>query len=156
VLLPSDSKLIETQGEIFSNIASWLLPLFKLGVFFALFGTIYAGLEAATRMLYEILHSLDKRIKKIEYKRFMIYTIFYIMVLGIPLSILMFKGLSVLLMLSLTLMFIGVFGVIIYGLCAIYLSQKVLPKQYQLSSLNLLISIVGIILLCIPLLFLIL
>ncbi|OYT29339.1 hypothetical protein B6U98_02625 [Thermoplasmatales archaeon ex4572_165] len=156
VLLPSDTELIRTQGEIFKSIASWLLPLFKLGVFFALFGTIYAGLEAGTRMLYELFQTLDKRVKTFEYKRFMLYTILYIMVLGIPLSILMYKGLSVLLMLSITLMFIGVFGVIIYGISAIYMSQKVLPKQYRLSPLNLLIAIVGVILLCIPLLFLIL
>jgi hypothetical protein len=154
VLLPSDSKLIETQGEIFSNVASWLLPLFKLSVFFALFGTMYAGLEAATRMLYEILQSLNTRVKRVEYRRFMIYTILYILIFGIPLSILMYLGLSVLLMLSLTLMFIGVFGVIIYGMWGIYLSQKVLPRQYKLSSIFLFISIVGVILLCIPLVFL--
>ena len=156
ILLPSDSQLIETQGEIFSSIASWMLPLFKLGVFFALFGTIYAGPEAATRMLYEILQTLNKRVKTFEYQRFMLYTILYILVAGIPLAILMYKGLSVLLMLSLTLMFLGVFGVIIYGVSAVYLSQKVLPVKYRLKPWGLLVTVLGIVLLCIPLVFLIL
>ena len=30
VLLPSDTELITTQGEIFKSISYWLLPLFKL------------------------------------------------------------------------------------------------------------------------------
>jgi len=155
VLLPSDLSLIETQGEIFSNISSWLLPLFKIGVFFALFGTVYAGLEAATRMLYELFQTLTKKVQRVKYKRFTTYTILYILVLGIPLSLLMYMGLSVLLMLSLTLMFIGVFGVIIYGICALYLSQRVLPVEYRLSRGRVLIVCFGIILLLIPIFYLI-
>jgi Mn2+/Fe2+ NRAMP family transporter len=154
VLLPSDLNLIKEQGRIFSYMASWLKPLFQISVFFALFGTIYAGLEAATRMLYETMKSLNDKVKDFAYRRFMIYVIMFILVTGIPLSILMYKGLSVLLMLSITLMFIGVFGVIIYGISALYLSQKVLPKTFRLSKSSLIIVIIGIILLCIPLLFL--
>ena len=153
-LLPSDLNLITEQGRIFSHMASWLEPLFKVSVFFALFGTAYAGFEAGTRMLFEIGKTLSTRVKKIEYKRFMIYVILYILVPGIPLSILMWKGLSVLLMLSLTLMFLGVFGVLIYGAGAVYLSQKVLPEDYKLGPVSFFISILGIILLSIPVLIL--
>ena len=154
-LLPSDVDLITTQGVIFSRMASWLEPLFKISVFFALFGTVYAGFEAATRMLYETGKTINIKIKNIEYKRFMLYLLIYILVLGVPLSYLMYLGLSVLLMLSLTLLFIGVVGVIIYGVGAIYLSQKVLPKKYKLGKLNLFIAIIAIILLLIPFIFLI-
>jgi hypothetical protein len=71
--------------------------------------------------------------------------------LGIPIPIAMYLGIfSVLLLLSLTLMFLGVFGVIIYGSGAIYLSQKVLPEEYKLSTLGVLIAIIGVILLLIP------
>ena len=153
-LLPSDLNLIKEQGRIFSNIASGLKPLFQISVFFALFGTIYAGLEAATRMLYETLKSLNEKVNDLEYRRFMLYVIMFILTTGIPLSILMYKGLSVLLMLSITLMFIGVFGVIIYGVSALYLSQKVLPKKFRLNLPSLLIVIIGIILFFIPIIYL--
>ncbi len=152
-ILPSDLNLIKEQGRIFSSIASGLKPLFQISVFFALFGTIYAGLEAATRMLYETSKSLNKKVKELEYRRFMIYVIMFILTTGIPLSILMYKGLSVLLMLSITLMFIGVFGVIIYGISALYLSQRVLPKKFRLNLPSLLVVIIGIILLSIPIVF---
>ena len=132
----------------------WLLPLFKIGVFFALFGTIYAGLEAATRMLYEILQTLTTKVQQVRYQRFTIYIILYILILGIPLSILMYMGLSVLLMLSLTLMFIGVFGVIIYGISALFLSQRVLPLQYRLSIGRVLVVCLGILLLLVPVFYL--
>jgi hypothetical protein len=153
-LLPSDVDLITTQGVIFSQMASWLEPLFKISVFFALFGTVYAGFEAATRMLFETGKTINSRVKNIEYKRFMLYLLIYILVLGVPLSYLMYLGLSVLLMLSLTLLFIGVVGVIIYGIGAIYLSQKVLPNKYKLGKISLLISVIAIILLLIPFIFL--
>jgi len=154
VLLPSDTDLISEQGRIFSSIAPWLEPLFKVGVFFALFGTIYAGFEAASRMLYETGRSINKHVRTFEYKRFMLYVLMYILVLSIPLAILMYKGLSVILMLSVTLMFLGVFGVIIYGIGAVYLSQKVLPAQYRLKPIALLISILAIVLLLIPVFYL--
>lgn len=154
VLLPSDLNLIKEQGRIFSHMSSWLKPLFQISVFFALFGTIYAGLEAATRMLYETMKTLNRSIKELEYRRFMIYVIVFIFATGVPLSILMYKGLSVLLMLSITLMFIGVFGVIIYGASAIYLSQKVLPNGYKLSTVSFIIAIIGVFLLCIPIFYL--
>jgi len=154
-LLPSDVDLIKTQGIIFSHMASWLEPLFKISVFFALFGTVYAGFEAATRMLFETGKTINIKIKNIKYKRFMLYLLIYILAIGIPLAYLMYLGLSVLLMLSITLLFIGVIGVIIYGIGAIYLSQKVLPKKYKLGKINLILSIIAIILLMIPFLFLI-
>lgn len=150
VLLPSDVNLLTVQGRIFSYMASWLEPLFKVSVFFALFGTVYAGFEAGTRMLFETGKTIIPKINNLEYKRFMLYVLIYILTIGIPLAILMYYGLSVLLMLSLTLMFLGVFGVIIYGAGAIYLSQKVLPDQYKLSKFGLLIAILGLVLLLIP------
>jgi hypothetical protein len=151
VLLPSDIDLLTEQGRIFSHIASWLEPLFKLSVFFALFGTVYAGFEAATRMLFETGKTIVPKLNSIPYKRFMVYVLLYILCLGIPIALFMYLGLfSVLLLLSLTLMFLGVFGVIIYGGASIYLSQRVLPKEYKLNKIGLIIALIGLALLFIP------
>jgi hypothetical protein len=153
-LLPSDINLIQEQGIIFSHIASWLEPLFKVSVFFALFGTVYAGFEAASRMLYETWRGLSKKMENTPYSTFMFYLLMYILVISIPLAILMSLGLSVLLVLSLTLLFIGVVGVIIYGFGAIYISQTVLPENYRLEKRGLIIAIIGVFLLLIPMVFL--
>ena len=101
-------------------------------------------------MLFETGKTIIPKINDLAYKRFMLYVLIYILALGIPLAILMYMGLSTLLMLSLTLMFLGVFGVIVYGAGSIYLSQKVLPDQYKLSTIGLLIALVGLFLLMIP------
>lgn len=155
-LLPSDINLLKQQAVIFTEIASWLDIIFKISVFFALFGTVYGAFEAAGRMLYETGGSIIKRFEKIEYKKFMWYLFIYIIVLSIPLAILMYKGLSVLLMLSITLLFIGVVGVILYGIAAIYLSQKYLPKEYRLGKLGLFLAIVSVFIQTIPFYFLVL
>ena len=149
-LLPSDVNLIKEQAVIFSNIATWLKPLYQISVFFAIFGTIYAGFEAAARMLYETSKNLIKPIRKIPYRRFMIYLIIYLLGLGIPIAISMLYGVSVILLLSITLLFIGVIGVIIYGIGALYISQKILPKEYKLGRVGMFLGIIGVILLCIP------
>jgi Mn2+/Fe2+ NRAMP family transporter len=152
-LLPSDVNLLKEQAVIFSNIASWLKPLYQISVFFALFGTVYAGFEAAARMLYETAKNLNKKIRDIPYRRFMIYLIIYLLSLGIPIAILMYLGISVLLLLSITLLFIGVVGVIIYGIGTLYVTQTVLPEKYRLGKVGLLLGIVSIILLSIPFFF---
>ncbi|RLF41509.1 MAG: hypothetical protein DRN18_03710, partial [Thermoplasmata archaeon] len=83
-------------------------------------------------------------------QRFMQYFLLYILVLGLPLSILMRFGLSVIVMLSITLLFIGVVGVVIYGIGTIYVIQTTLPEEYRSSKLTLFAGTIAIILLLVP------
>jgi len=153
--LPTDTKLVQNQLVIFTYLADWLKPIFQVGVFFALFGTVYAGFEAATRMLYETSKTISKKVSNIDYKKFMLYVLEFILITSIPLALKMYldPNFSVLLLLSITLMFIGVIGVIVYGIGVVYLSQTVLPEKYKLSKTGLLIGIIGIFFMCIPLFF---
>jgi hypothetical protein len=155
-VLPSDTKLVQNQLIIFTYLSDWLKPLFQISVVFALFGTVYAGFEAATRMLYETSKNFSKKIKDVEYKRFMLYILLYILVTSIPLAIKMAidPNFSVLTFLSITLLFIGVIGVIIYGIGVIILSQTVLPEKYKLGSVGLILSIIAVIFMSIPFIFL--
>jgi len=154
--LPSDSNLVQEQIIIFKYLADWLQPIFKISVVFALFGTVYAGFEAATRMLYETSKNMIKKVRETDYKRFMLYIFIYILAVSIPLAVLMAvnEDFSVLMFLSLTLLFIGVIGVILYGIGVIYLSQTVLPDEYKLGKVALFFAILAIIFMSIPLLFL--
>jgi Mn2+/Fe2+ NRAMP family transporter len=152
--LPEDAQLIQDQVVIFTYLAGWLKPLFQISVVFALFGTVYAGFEAASRMLYETTNNMYKKVKKTSYWRFTMFFMLYLLMTGIPISVLMLKGLSVILMLSITLMFIGVIGVIMYGVGVVYFSQTLLPKEYRLGKFALIASIIAIILLLIPIFYL--
>jgi len=155
-VLPIDTKLVQNQLIIFTYLADWLKPIFQIGVFFALFGTVYAGFEAATRMLFESGKTISKKVGGLEYKRFMFYVLIFILVTSIPIALRMYvdPSFSVLLLLSITLLFIGVIGVIIYGVGVIILSQTVLPEKYKLSKIGLILSIIAVIFMCIPLIFL--
>jgi len=153
-LLPRDAKLIQDQVIIFDHMAEWLKPLFQISVFFALFGTVYAGFEAASRMLYETGRNLIKPLRKMSYKKFTVLIFIYLLTTGGLLSIVMSMGVSVLLLLSITLMFLGVIGVIIYGTGALILTQKALPQAYRLGPIRVLLVIGGIVCLAIPLVFL--
>jgi len=151
-LLPSDINLLREQAIIFSNISPWLEPLYQISVFFAIFGTVYAGFEAAARMLYETSKGVIQAVGKMPYKKFMTYLVIYLLSTGIPLAI---SGASIILILSITLLFIGVVGVIIYGIGAIYISQKVLPREYRLGKCGVAAGAIAIIFLIIPMIFLI-
>ena len=148
--LPTDIDLLKKQAIIFSNIAPWLKPLYQISVFFALFGTIYGGFEAASRMIYETSKNLIRKVSLLEYPKFMQYFLIYILALGLPLAILMRFGLPVILMLSITLLFIGVVGVIIYGIGTIYVIQTTLPKEYKFGKFALSLGIIAIILFLVP------
>jgi len=150
-VLPSDVNLIKEQAVIFSSIAEWLVPLYKISVFFALFGTIYAGFEAASRMLYETMGAVVPKIRNVQYKKFMVILSAYLLGVGIPLAL---SGISIILMLSITLLFIGVVGVIIYGTGAVYFSQKILPPEYKMGKVGTTIAILSILFLAFPLLLL--
>jgi len=148
--IPSDINLLREQAIIFSSIAQWLKPLYQLSVFFALFGTVYGGFEAVSRMVYETGKDLSKRIERMDYRKFMVYMMIYMLVSGIPLAILGYYGLSIILMLSITLLFIGVVGVVIYGIGTLYLSQKYLPEEYKMGKMATLISAIFLILFIVP------
>lgn len=154
--IPTEKELLTNQVEIFSSLkkdAKWLKPLYQISLFFALFGTIYAGFEAVSRMFYETSKNISEKIGKMDYRKFTIFFILYVIATGIPLSIWIFLGKSVILVLSITLLFIGVVGVIIYGIASLYITQKILPEKYRLKKIPLILSIIGIILLFIPFLF---
>ncbi len=152
-IIPSDLNLIRTQAVIFTEIAPWLEPLFKVSVFFAFFGTMYAGFEAASRMLYETGRSISKKVENMQYVNFIRILIVLILGVGIPLAIIMsFFGLSFFLVLSLTLMFLGVISVVIYGAGALYITQTVLPEKYRLHPIIVGLAVLSLLLLCLPLL----
>jgi Mn2+/Fe2+ NRAMP family transporter len=153
--LPTDVNLIREQAVIFSHVASWLHPVYQVSVVFALFGTAYAGFEAVSRMLYETAKNVSRKIVGVPYQKFLFFVFLYILATGIPLAILGALGVSIILMLSLTLLFIGVVGVLIYGVGVLVLSQTLLPQGYKLGKGLLFIAGIALAFLSLPFVFLI-
>jgi len=153
-IIPTDQDLLTNQKEIFVQIApeaaNLLTPLYQVSIGFALFGTVYAGFEAAARMVHETGRHVNV-IGRLPYRRFLVYLMVYVLGLGILLSLLVYWGISVLLLLSLTLLFIGVVGVVIYGAGAVYMTQRVLPERYRLNRWQLAVAIVSVLMLLVPL-----
>jgi len=127
-LLPNNINLIQQQAVIFTSLSPILKPLFQISVFFAFFGTMYAGFDAVARMIRQITKNISPKIREMEYKRFLLFLVLYVI----------------------TVLFIGVIAVLFYGVAVIYLSQKVLPKKYKLGPVGLALGIIGIILFLIP------
>ncbi len=152
--LPSDINLLKEQAIIFKHIGRMLTPLYKISIIFALFGTVYAGFEAVARMLYETSKEMSQRIGSMNYNRFLVYLLIYILSTGVPISVMIWSGFSVMIMLSITLLFIGVIGVIIYGIGIIIIHQRVLPVRYRFGKTGVLLTIIGILAMTFPVLLL--
>lgn len=148
---PTNVNLLKEQAVIFSHIGRMLVPLYKVSIIFALFGTIYAGFEAVARMLFETTREMNATIRHMNYNRFLIYLMVYILCTGVPLAILIYNGFSVLMMLSITLLFIGVVGVIIYGIGILIINQRILPPPYRLKTGGFIIVLLGILGMSLPL-----
>lgn len=154
-ILPSNVDLIKRQAIIFSSIASWLKPIYQISIFFAFFGTIYAGFEAVSRMLYETVRPVSEKIASLSYKKFMIYLMAYLIIAGIPIAILTcVTSLSILLILSIFLLFIGIVGVIFYGIGILVINKKTLPAEYKPGKILVLLTLFSLFMLMIPFFFL--
>jgi hypothetical protein len=104
-------------------------------------------------MVYDTGYEISATIQQLPYKKFMGYLLVYILITGIPLAVAGYYGVSIILMLSLTLLFTGVIGVIIFGIGTIYFTQKILPEEYKLGILGVTSIIIALVLMSIPALF---
>ena len=58
--VPEGINLLNYQASFLTALSSWLLPLYKIAIFFAFFGSLYGGPELAYRVIYEYLNTLPR------------------------------------------------------------------------------------------------
>jgi hypothetical protein len=87
-------------------------------------------MDATPRMIKAWLDPISKRTQKISFKRFQGYLILYYNIVSIPL---MFIQQPIILM-TIYLLFTGVFGMWLLGWGALWANLKHLPKEERLSK----------------------
>lgn len=129
-LVPNGIDLISAQKSIYSVINPFVGNyLYPVAMLIVIGGAIYVGMDATPRMLKAWLDPISKRTHKLSFKRFQCYLILYYYIVGIPL---MFIGQPIILM-TVYLLFTGVFGMWLLGWGALWANQKHLPKEKRLS-----------------------
>jgi Mn2+/Fe2+ NRAMP family transporter len=140
-LVPAGFALVEYQSEFLSVISPYLLPIYWLGIFFAIGGTAYAGLRGYTYTWNELFSTLLPG--KLSWKR--IKPICYVYFISVAL-IMFFTGISPERALAFGATLGGVFFCGITGLGVVYFERKHIPKEFRShTGLTLLTLISGII-----------
>jgi hypothetical protein len=130
-LVPDGVDLISAQKSIYSVINPFVGNyLYPVAILIVIGGAIYAGMDATPRMIKAWLDPISKRTQKISFKRFQGYLILYYNIVSIPL---MFIQQPIILM-TIYLLFTGVFGMWLLGWGALWANLKHLPKEERLSK----------------------
>ena len=135
-LVPSGLKLLEYQAQFLTRIHRWLLPLYDMGVFLAIAGTVYGGYEVYTRTAFECLRAVFPGLRKITVKQVRPWVCLYVGVVGMFLMW-MTRLLPKVKLIDLPTPAGIIGGVMTCGLwclAMIWTDRKYLPKPYQMRG----------------------
>jgi hypothetical protein len=136
-LIPTNADLYSKQSYFLTLIHPQLVHIYKAGIFFAIFGVIYAALEVYSRSAYEPLRAIWSN-NTWSLKRVRIWVTLYS---GLGGLLLLWTGLKTITLASIVSPFSGVFGCGLWCLAMVWVDRKQMPKPYQMSP-GLLASVV--------------
>ena len=82
-LVPDGVNLLNYQAAFLTTLSPWLMPLYKIGVFFAFFGILYGGPEMVYRVFYEFGLTLGKTRLELDNSRLRWAAILWILLGGL-------------------------------------------------------------------------
>jgi len=146
-LIPSGLKLLEYQAQFLTQIHRWLLPVYDLGVFLAIAGTVYGAYEVYTRTAFECLRTVFPGLRKITVKQVRPWVCLYVGAAGMFLMWMtrLFPKVKLIDLPTPAGIIGGVMTCGLWCLAMIWTDRKFLPKPYQMGgglvSLNLIAGI---------------
>ena len=130
-IVPNGVDLISAQESIYSKISPIVGNIiYPIAILVVIGGTIYAGMDALPRILKVWANPFSKKIKNLSFKRFQVYIVLYLLITSLPL---MFFESPIILM-TVYLLFMGVFAMWLLGWGALYANQKYLPEEKRFGS----------------------
>ena len=146
-LVPDGINLLNYQANFLVALSPWLLPLYKLAIFFAFFGSLYAGAELAFRVIFEYLKTLRRWRGRVPGEKLRLAVIGYIMLGAI--AILwwsrFYPDLQLIDIVTPAAIYTGVLSCGFYGLATPWADRRFLPPGLRMSAtLAVLNVVVGI------------
>jgi hypothetical protein len=150
--LPGDGAFLEHQAQFVTRIHPGLYPLYVVGVFLALFGTLYGTLEIAPTILRESVHAVGaKRLARFDNTRLRMWAILWCA--GIALAVLAWSFVNQLLageekpagltaLLIPVNLFTGVFACGLICLSHPWMDRR-LPKPLRLPTALIVLNVIG-------------
>ena len=134
-LIPSEFDLYTYQAQWFTDIAPGLDILWQIGVFFALFGTMYALWEGYTWTWLESFKPFSDRVRNLQRNNMTkarLFTFVYVGGLGL---VLMWSDFSAVAIVTPASLLGGVFGCGLWCFAMIWAEKTALPSEWQGNTL---------------------
>ncbi|MEJ7616091.1 MAG: Nramp family divalent metal transporter [Pyrinomonadaceae bacterium] len=129
-LVPTDRDLYSQQSQFLGLIHPYLVLVYKAGIFFAIFGVIYAAFELYTRTAYEPLRAIWPR-REWDLKRLRLWVVLYA---GIGGLVLLWSGRQTVTLASVISPLSGVLGCGLWCLAMIWVERREMPKAYRMGT----------------------
>ncbi len=143
--VPGNINLLNYQATFLTRLSPALKYVYSLGVFMAIFGTIYGAFEIHTRTVYECALALFPRASSIPLRKFRLPVVIYCLIGGLSLILLSSKPPNELVQPAAILG--SVFTCGLWCFAMIWTDRNFLPKAYQMKTwMKYLLLVVGIIL----------
>jgi Mn2+/Fe2+ NRAMP family transporter len=141
--VPSGLDLLNMQSQFLTMIHPSLMVVYKVGVFFAIFGTIYAAFEVWTRTTYESFRTVFPKLRDSTVDQFRPWVCAYVGGLGALLTIYSkMSGINPVALVTPAAIIGGVLTCGLWCLAMVWTDRKFLPKPYQMGKVLLVLNIV--------------
>nr|MBA2645919.1 hypothetical protein [Pyrinomonadaceae bacterium] len=138
-LVPGNDDLYSKQSQFLAVIHPALVTLYKAGIFFAIFGVIYAAFELYTRTAYEPLRALWPQ-REWNLKKLRLWVVLYSGLGGLAI---LWSGAQTVTIAKYVSPFSGVLGCGLWCLAMIWVERTQLPRVYRMKDLLLLLTIIA-------------
>jgi Mn2+/Fe2+ NRAMP family transporter len=139
--VPTDADLYSRQAQFLALVHPWLVNVYKAGIFFAIFGSIYGTFEVYGRSAYEPLQAVFPRRRfKIDFVRRWI-TLYS----GLGALLVLWTGFKAVAIVKVTSPLSGVLGGGLWCLAMLWVDRTQMPPPYRMRpGLQLLTLVVGV------------
>jgi hypothetical protein len=138
-LVPEGINVLTPQAEFLTQFFPSMKYLYQLGIFLAIWGTLYGALEMYTRTVHECLLAVLKKGRKIHYNSFRLWVCLYagigglILVWTVPNPVSMIGAIAP----------IALFACGLWCFAMIWVDKTVLPKALRMNVIGYALNIVA-------------
>lgn len=138
-LVPTDADLYSQQSQFLGLIHPQLISVYKAGVFFAIFGAIYATFELYARTAYEPLVAIWPK-RTWNFERLRLWVVLYSASGGL---LLLWSGFKTVVLARIIAPFAGVLGCGLWCLAMIWVERTQLPPAYRMNKGLLVLTVIA-------------
>ncbi|MBA3711883.1 MAG: Nramp family divalent metal transporter [Pyrinomonadaceae bacterium] len=138
-LVPDDADLYSKQSQFLGLVHPALVTIYKAGIFFAIFGVIYAAFELYTRTAYESLRALWPK-REWDIRKLRLWVVLYSGLGGLAI---LWTGFQTVRIAKYISPLSGVLGCGLWCLAMIWVERTQLPRTYRMKGVLLLLTIIA-------------